>query len=120
MKEIVSDPSLVGYCGLYCGACRAYLSGRCPACHDNEKAKWCKIRSCCLVNEYASCADCADFTDPNDCKKFDNLFSRFFGLVFNSNRKACVDLAREKGLRPYAAYMAEKKLVTIRKFGGQT
>ncbi len=30
MKEIVSDPKLVAYCGLYCGACKRYLQEKCP------------------------------------------------------------------------------------------
>ena len=50
MKEIISDPKLVAFCGLYCGACKAYLKERCPGCHDNEKATWCKVRTCCLEN----------------------------------------------------------------------
>ena len=43
MKEIVADPKLVAYCGLYCGACGAYLRGRCPGCIENYKATWCKV-----------------------------------------------------------------------------
>jgi hypothetical protein len=27
MKEIIADPQLVAHCGLYCGACGAYLRG---------------------------------------------------------------------------------------------
>jgi hypothetical protein len=37
MKDIVSNQELVAYCGLYCGACRAYRMDKCPGCHDNEK-----------------------------------------------------------------------------------
>jgi len=32
MKEIIADEKLVAKCGLYCGACGAYLKGRCPGC----------------------------------------------------------------------------------------
>ena len=42
MKEIVADTNLIGYCGLYCGACKRYLKDKCPGCHKNEKAAWCK------------------------------------------------------------------------------
>jgi len=38
MKTITSNAELVAYCGLYCGACGAYLKGRCPGCHENKKA----------------------------------------------------------------------------------
>ncbi len=47
MKEVVSNPDLVAYYGLYCGACGSYLKERYPGCHDNIKAKWCKIKVCC-------------------------------------------------------------------------
>ena len=46
MKNIESDKELIAACGLYCGACRKYLAERCPGCRLNEKAAWCKIRSC--------------------------------------------------------------------------
>ena len=48
MKEIASDPNLVAYCGMYGGACKAYLRDKCPGCDDQQKASWCKIRSCCI------------------------------------------------------------------------
>lgn len=46
MKNIESDKELIAACGLYCGACRKYLAEKCPGCRLNEKAAWCKIRSC--------------------------------------------------------------------------
>ena len=49
MKEIVSNPKLVAYCG----ACKAYLKECYPGCHENRRATWCKVRSCCANNEYA-------------------------------------------------------------------
>jgi len=58
MKEVASNPDLVAYCGLYCGACGSYLRETCPGCHQNEKAEWCKVRVCCIDNQYLSCADC--------------------------------------------------------------
>jgi len=44
MKEIAADKDLVACCGLYCGACGAYLKGRCPGCRENSKACVLKIR----------------------------------------------------------------------------
>lgn len=107
MNEIVADKNLVAYCGLYCGACGSYLKGRCPGCHENTKAKWCKIRTCCVERSFASCADCTEFSDPNACAKFNNLIARLFGVLFNSNRQACVLKIREIGLDGYAALMTE-------------
>lgn len=40
MKEIEADKNLIAACGLYCGACRKYLSAKCYGCHNNEKATW--------------------------------------------------------------------------------
>jgi hypothetical protein len=115
MKPIVSDPQLVAYCGLYCGACRAYRSGRCPGCHANDKATWCKVRSCCIENELKTCADCLVFSNPSDCKRFNNIISKIFGLIFRSDRAACIRQIREHGVQWHADDMAERQRHTIKK-----
>ena len=107
MKEIISDAKLVAYCGLYCGACKRYLAEKCPGCHENKKATWCKIRSCCSENQYASCADCKQYADPNDCKLFNNFMSKFFGFVFRSNRAACIQQIKDVGILKHAEMMTE-------------
>jgi hypothetical protein len=106
LKPIVADAQLVAYCGLYCGACGAYRRGRCPGCHENAKATWCTIRTCCRENAYGSCGDCKKVAEPNDCKKFNNWISKIFGLIFRSNRRACVLQIRQKGLQGHAEAMA--------------
>ena len=115
MKEIVSDPRLVAHCGLYCGACGAYLKERCPGCHENRKATWCKVRACCLGHQYPSCADCAEFADPNACRKFNNLIAKLFGLLFRSDRAACVAQLRQLGLQGHADDMAAHRRQTIKR-----
>jgi len=115
MKEIVADPSLVAYCGLYCGACGSYLKKRCPGCHENANASWCGVRRCCLESGIASCAQCATHADPNDCKKFNNFISKVFGFVFRSDRRAGILQIREEGLDGHARIMAESGRQTIRK-----
>jgi hypothetical protein len=115
MKEVVSDPGLVAYCGLYCGACRAHLAGRCPGCHQNEKATWCKIRTCCQENGYTTCADCLEHQDPNQCRRFNNLIAKIFGLVFRSDRAACVSQIRALGVQGHADQMAAARQHTIRR-----
>jgi hypothetical protein len=114
MKEIVSDSGLVAYCGLYCGACGAYRRDRCPGCHGNEKATWCKVRSCCQGQQFASCADCQQFPDPKECRKFNNLISRLCGLVFRSDRAACIRQIRDMGLQGHADKMAQAGRQSIR------
>jgi hypothetical protein len=117
MKEITADGELVAYCGLYCGACGSYLKGRCPGCHENVKAGWCKIRTCCAEHDYATCVDCREFTDPNRCGKFNNIVSKVIGVVLNSNRPACVLKVRELGLDGFAALMAKRKRQTLPRRG---
>jgi hypothetical protein len=115
MKEIVADSKLVAFCGLYCGACRAYLQDRCPGCRENHKAAWCKVRNCCIKNEFATCADCKQFPDPGRCGYFNNLMAKFFSFIFRSDRAACIRQIKEIGLKQHAENMAEHKRQTIRK-----
>jgi hypothetical protein len=115
MREIVSDPKLVAPCGLYCGACGSYLRGRCPGCHENVKAKWCKVRSCCMERTYASCADCTEFADPRACKDFNNFMSKLFGFVLRSDRAACVEQIRRLGVQGHADEMTKARKQTIKR-----
>ncbi|MFC1616992.1 DUF3795 domain-containing protein [Candidatus Margulisiibacteriota bacterium] len=115
MKEITADKNLVAKCGLYCGACSRYLAEKCPGCAENVKATWCKIRQCCLDNKFLSCADCKDFSDVNDCKKFNNFLSKIFAFFFKSNRKACIEKISAIGCEKYAKEMAEQKIMSIKR-----
>jgi len=38
MGNITTDINNIAACGLHCGACRKFLSGKCPGCRNNEKA----------------------------------------------------------------------------------
>jgi hypothetical protein len=115
MREVVSDAGLVAYCGLYCGACRAYLKERCPGCHENAKATWCKLRACCIERGYKSCADCADFADPMQCGKYNNFISKVVGFLLRSNRAACIGQIKKLGVQGHADAMAAAKKQTIRR-----
>ncbi len=115
MRELVASPELVAACGLYCGACRRYLEERCPGCRENERATWCRVRSCCRERGATTCAECAEFPDPRRCARFNNFVSRVFALIFRSDRAACVDQIRRLGVSGHAQAMAEKRLQTIRR-----
>ncbi len=115
MKEIIADENLVAKCGLYCGACGKYLSGKCFGCAKNEKASWCKVRACCLANNFKTCADCTFFSDCGNCKKFNNFFSKIFQFIFRSDRRACVCRIKEIGADKFAQEMAESKLQSIKR-----
>lgn len=115
MKEIGADVNLVAYCGLYCGACRAFLRERCPGCHENSRASWCGVRSCCIEREFASCADCKEFADVKDCANFNNFMAKIFGFLFRSDRAACIRQIAEIGPVRHAENMAENRRQTIKR-----
>jgi len=54
---------------------------------------------------YTSCAECAEFPNPGDCKKFDNFIGRVIGFVLNSNRAAGIAMIKERGREGFAEYM---------------
>ena len=105
-KEIINDTKLIAYCGLYCGACNAYLKGKCKGCIENTKASWCKIRKCCIEKSIKSCSDCNEFKEVNNCKRFNNLISKMFKLIFKSNRRACIRMIQADGYENFAKYMS--------------
>jgi hypothetical protein len=115
VKPIVADASLVARCGLYCGACGSYLRGRCPGCAGNDRATWCKVRTCCRDHGWASCAECSEHSEPKSCGKFDNFISRIFGFIFRSDRAACIAQIRKHDLARHAELMAERKAPSIRR-----
>jgi hypothetical protein len=112
--EIAVNADLVSRCGLYCGACSAYLKGKCPGCVKNEKASWCKIRSCTSENKFLSCADCTTYSNANDCRKFNNIMSKIFAVLFRSNRKACIEQIKALGRAGHAKRMAELGLQSLK------
>lgn len=110
---ILNDEKLVAACGLYCGSCRKYQKGKCPGCSKNEKATWCQVKSCCQEKSIQSCAGCEQ--DAGGCKKLNNPISKFFAIVFRSDRLAALRAIKEKGYPQYAAEMAEKGQMTVKK-----
>lgn len=115
MKDISIKKELVSYCGLYCGSCGKYQKGKCPGCAENEKASWCKIRTCCIEKRINSCAQCNEYSDVKDCKMFDNFISKMFEFVFKSDRKAGIKMIQKAGYEEFAKYMAKNKLVSMKK-----
>jgi hypothetical protein len=114
IQEIKNDTQLIAYCGLYCGACRKYISGKCPSCKLLASPHWCKIRTCCLDKRVASCAECS-FETPNACKKFNNPISKVFSFIFGSDREKCILTIRENGALWYAAHMAETRQQSLKR-----
>lgn len=113
-KTIRADKELIAYCGLYCGACPRFIKGKCAGCRESEKLSWCKIRDCNRDHGYHDCSDCTQM-DFSDCKLNHNLMASFFGLIFNSDRDACVAKIREVGKEGYAGYMAENGKMSFKR-----
>ena len=113
MKNITADRELIAACGLYCGACRKYLSDKCPGCHDNEKATWCKIRACAHSRGFHTCAECD--RDVDECKTFSNIIGKIFAFLFKSYRAACIRYIREHGEQAFADEMTKRKCQTMKR-----
>jgi hypothetical protein len=109
MSEIIAAKNLVARCGLYCGACGKYLRGKCPGCAKNEKATWCAIRKCTAEHSWATCAECTEYSKVNECGKYNNFIAKVFGLIFRSNRAACIERIKAVGLDGFAVEMAAAK-----------
>jgi hypothetical protein len=67
--NLVSQISLIGCCGAYCGTCRAFLDESCKGCkrgYDNGtrdiRHARCAMKRCCLIEKKVNtCADCPDY-----------------------------------------------------------
>ena len=113
MKEITINPQQIAACGLYCGACKKFLNGKCPGCKENEKASWCKIRKCCQEKGFHTCADCDKVVE--NCKIHNNFVGKIFAFLFNSDRTACIRYIRENGEDAFAEKMAKDKQMTMKR-----
>ena len=113
MKNIEANKELIAACGLYCGACRKYLSEKCSGCHANEKATWCKIRLCVMQHGFRSCAECS--IDVKECKTYSNLIGKIFSLLFRSDRAACIQYIKENGEQAFAEEMTKRKCQTMKR-----
>lgn len=113
MKSIEAKKELIAACGLYCGACRKYLLGKCPGCHKNQNVTWCKIRSCVQSQSYNSCAECTKYV--TECKIYSNLIGKIFAFIFKSDRPACIQYIREHGEQAFAEEMTRRKCQTMKK-----
>lgn len=119
METIKSNPQHIAACGLYCGACRKFLNGKCPGCipglgHPLDKRlQWCKIRKCCQEKGFHTCAECDK--EVKECKIHNNFVGKIFAFLFNSDRAACIHDIREHGEESFAEKMAANKQMTIKK-----
>ena len=113
--EIIQNEEMIAYCGLYCGSCSKYLKGKCPGCKENEKAAWCKIRQCCRDTDRRSCAECKDFAEVKECKKYDNTIARVIEFVSRTDRSGCISFICQNGYSDFAREMTKKGKMSMPK-----
>ena len=102
------DNFVVAYCGLACSNCGMYRKDKCAGCHSVKPMnRNCKMKACAIEHGYITCADCQDFENLKDCRKLNNIVSKFFGFIFRTNRIGNLDLIREVGLEAFK----EQKLI---------
>ena len=103
-----SNAVIVAYCGLVCSNCGMYLKEKCEGCHSDRPMNHnCKMKACAMEREYITCANCTEFENLKDCKKLNNLVSKFFGFIFHTDRIGNLNRIREIGIE---AFKEEKRL----------
>jgi hypothetical protein len=68
-----------------------------------------------MEHNYKSCADCKELSDPMQCKKFNNFFSKFFALVFKSDRAGCISQIKDKGIEKHAEIMKKMDSMSLKR-----
>ncbi len=111
---------LISYCGFYCGACPTFKKGKCEGCKgDSPKCaigyKACKVRPCCLENEYNTCADCTHFESVKDCKTYNPFLIKLGQFLTKTNRRKGLEMIKEKGTESFLAFMTKNDRVTMKK-----
>lgn len=111
--DMEANKENIAACGLYCGACRKFLSGKCLGCKKNEQAEWCKIRRCCIDKGYSTCAECS--CDVRKCRTYSNFIGKIFAVLFKSDRPACIDYIRQHGMEAYSEEMTRRGCQTMKR-----
>lgn len=107
--------NLISYCGLYCGNCPSNKKGKCSGCASNERLSWCKVRTCNIQKGITSCAECDEFTEVNDCRKFNNFISKAFMFFLNSDRRKGIFYIKSQGREAFAKHMIKIDRVSMKR-----
>ena len=120
MEEKKTDQvQLVAFCGLYCANCGRYRKGKCPGCKDNQKATWCKIRTCCLDKDIINCSACGTWTDPKECRIYNNFLSRVIELISATDRSLCIRYLQNNPVEKFVEMMNDMKRMNLPKEKGR-
>jgi len=118
-KEINRDENLIGHCGIFCGECPSYKSGKCDGCRGiSAKAavvyKQCKVKPCCVENGFFTCADCTTYTSTKECKKYNPLLLKIAAWIESSDRSKSIEMIKTKGRAEFLAFMTDRHWVIIK------
>ena len=93
---------IVAHCGLVCSECGAFKKSKCKGCHGGKPMfRNCPIKKCNLDHQRTTCADCTEVQELADCGKLNNLISKFFAMVFHTNRIENLNTIRKVGLEQF-------------------
>ena len=118
-KQINKDENLIAYCGLYCGACPSYASGKCDGCRGNSAKsavvyKACQVKPCCEENEFFTCADCTIYASVKECKKYNPLLLKIASRIECSDRSRAIEMIKTKGRAEFLEFMTERNWVCFK------
>lgn len=92
----------LAYCGLVCSQCGAFTRGKCKGCHSPKPMhSRCLVKKCAIEKKLACCAECSQFANLRDCRNLNNFISKFFGLVFRSDRIGNLGKIRKSGVAAF-------------------
>jgi hypothetical protein len=116
-KQLETDR--ISYCGFYCGSCPKYVKKECQGCKGDSPDcavgyKACKVRPCCIRNEFNSCADCDKYKSVKDCKIYNPFMIKFGQFITRTNRRKGIEYIKEKGETEFVRYMIDKNWVTFK------
>jgi|TergutMp193P3_1026864.scaffolds.fasta_scaffold252214_2 hypothetical protein len=118
-EQMTDNEQLIAYCGIYCGACPSYTSGKCEGCRSKSakssvKYKKCEVKPCCVENGFFTCADCTIYASTKECKKYNPLLLKIASRIEGSDRSKAIEMIKEKGCAEFTAFMEERSWVCFK------
>lgn len=92
-RMVTNETSLIAPCGIYCGACRAFLRkrNRCPGCRADESEKpetkvICRIKNCAHLEAGGGfCGGCGALFPCEDFKRLENRYKKKYRTNITEN-----------------------------------
>ena len=118
-EQTEKNENLIGYCGIYCGACPSFTSGECDGCRAKSaksavRYKACEVKRCCIENQFFTCANCTIYASTKECKKYNPLLLKIASWVESTDRSKAIEMIKTKGLTETVAFMDERQWVCFK------